>query len=361
MVTRFYGLYTPAEAGRGKKRFFSFLALLLAAALAGCGAAPQSAFSGESTVAEKPGPVVGYICKELSQPWFTHVARSLETSCLQRGASRVLVADTQMSPTNYLVALDDMITQGVDCLVVCPPDEHLSKVTVQRCGQAGILLLADSDPLIDDGGRLLAPAIAVDSYACGLEIGRFLGGHLLENEIDTGGVGFLCLTMKSTSDYIARHEGAVAGFLEKLPDFPAERMYYADYDGTGQAAFNAASAAIVAHPGIRYWVAMAPTDEGAASVCRVLEQSGKEDSAAVAGVGGYAAREEFKKGTACFKASAYINGVQAGHLMAIAVMDWYTSGLKPWQDFKAEGEQYGKRLLDSTLVTPETYLEVMGT
>lgn len=308
---------------------------------------------------ERAGPVVGYLCKELTQPWFTRLSKALETSCLELGASKVIVRNIQMSPIDYLVALDDMISQGVDCLVVCPPDEKLSRVTVERCAQAGILVLADSDPLIDEAGRLLAPAITVDGYACGLGIGHWLGNYVLDHKLSLERIGFLCLTMESASGYIPRHRGAVDGFLEKIPNFPLSSLYYADYDGTSQAAFDMASAAIVSHPEVKYWIAMAPTDEGAQSICRVLEQGGLEEDAAVVGVGGYAAREEFKRGTECFKASAYIDGGQTGHLIAIAVMNWYVSGIEPWQEFKAEGERYGRRLVVSKLITPETYLEVM--
>lgn len=343
-----------------KKRGRLPLVLLLCTALLILQPVSQTNTPSEGAEAGDPsGPVVGYLCKELTQPWFTRLSKALETSCLELGASKVIIENIQMSPIDYLVALDDMISQGVDCLVVCPPDERLSRVTVERCAQAGILVLADSDPLIDEQGRLLAPAITVDGYACGLDIGRWLGDYVLEHQLDLGRVGFLCLTMESASGYVPRHRGAVDGFLEKISSFPTSSIYYADYDGTSQAAFDVASAAIVSHPEVKYWVAMAPTDEGAQSICRVLEQGGLEEDAAVVGVGGYAAREEFKRGTACFRASAYIDGGQTGHLIAIAVMNWYVSGIEPWQEFRSEGERYGRRLVGSKLITPETYLEVM--
>ncbi len=335
------------------------LGLLLSAALVflpGCRPAPAQL---PGSPAKKNGPVIGYICKELSQPWFTWVSRSLEITCLQLGASEVITADVKMSPVNYLIALDDMISQGVQAVIVCPPDEKLGIVTAKKCAEAGILLLADSDPLYGEDGRLLAPAITLDGYACGLKIGRWLGSHLEEMAIPQRQVGFLCLTVKAVRDYIPRHEGAVDGFLEVYPGFSTTRIFYADYDGTSQAAFNAASAVITAHPEIRYWAAMASNDEGALSICRVLEQSGKKE-AAVVGVGGYLAREEFEKGTECFKASAYINANQTGHLIAIAVMDWLTSGIPPWQEFITPGEEYGKRLLSANLITPENYQEVMA-
>lgn len=341
-----------------KKKMASFLILVLCfLVLSGCKGQGRGSFP--AAAPKKDGPVIGYICKELSQPWFARVSRALTTSCLQLGASAVTVADVEMSPINYLIALDDMISQGVDCIVVCPPDEKLGRVTAEKCAEAGIPVLADSDALYDEEGLLLAPAIALNGYKCGLAIGRWLADYLAENRIKTGDVGFLCLTMESVTDYIPRHEGAVDGFLERIPDFPRNKIFYANYDGTSQAAFNAASAVITAYPAVRYWVAMAPNDEGAQSICRVLEQSGRQMEAAVVGIGGYLAREEFEKGTVCFKASAYIDGGQAGHLIAIAVMDWLKSGIEPWQEFIAENEQYGKRLVEATLITPDTCQNVM--
>ena len=314
-----------------------------------------------AAIAEGDAPVVAYICKELSQQWFQNVSRALEATALERGAKEVLLIDVAMNPEDYLIALDNVIAQKVDAIIVCPPDQQLSQVTVNKCAEANIPLIAESDPLIDEDGKLLAPAIVMDGYQCGLDIGNWLGNYYVENGIaidDT--VGYLCMTMMTVANCIPRHEGAVEGFKALVPNYPDAQIYYTDYDGTAEKAFDAASAVVTAHPEVKIWISTAPNDEGSQGVCRALEQAGLADDAVIVGMGGYVASDEFAKGTECFKASGYINGETSGQLVADAAMDWIESGEMPWADYIGEGESFGQRPFGATLVTPENYKEIMG-
>lgn len=314
-----------------------------------------------AALAEKDAPVIAYICKELSQQWFQNVSSALKETAMDRGAKEVLLIDAAMNPEDYLIALDNVISQGVDAIIVCPPDQQLSQVTVNKCAEAGIPLLAESDPLLGEDGKLLAPAIVMDGYQCGLDIGTWLGNDLVDNKIAVDdSIGYLCMTMMTVANCIPRHEGAVEGFKSIVKDYPDAQIYYTDYDGTPEKAFDAASAIITAHPEVKTWISTAPNDEGSQGVCRAIEQAGLQDSAIIVGMGGYVASDEFAKGTKCFKASGYINGKTSGELVANAAMDWIETGVTPWSEFIGEGQTFGERPFGATLVTPENYKEIMG-
>ena len=92
-----------------------------------------------------------------------------------RGAKDVLLYDCGMSPDKYMTALDNAIAQGVDVLIVCPPDQKLSQITVQRCTEANIKVMADDDGLIDENGTHIAPALELDAYKVGEGIGEYPG------------------------------------------------------------------------------------------------------------------------------------------------------------------------------------------
>lgn len=334
-----------------KKRI---IATLLAATMVG--AMSVNAFAAEE------GPTLAFICKELSQEWFVGTSSSMLETAKARGAKDVIMYDCAMSPDKYMTALDTAISQEVDVLIVCPPDQKLSQITVERCKEAGIKVMADDDGLIDENGKHLAPSLELDAYRVGQGIGEYLANYVTENKIneDYSEVGYLCMTMSEVSSCVPRSEGAVDKFTEMISDFPADKIIEADYDGTSDKGFNVAAATITAHPEIKTWLVTAPNDEGAQGATRALEQAGVDKDAIVIGVGGYLAKDEFKKDFSCFKATAYIDPVLDGELAANAAMDWIEKDIMPYSDYIEEGGEFGVYPFSATLVDATNYEEVMG-
>ena len=140
---------------------------------------------------------------------------------------------------------------------------------------------------------------------------------------------------------LPRATGAVDAFLENNSDFPKEKVIRADYDGTSDKAFNVAAATITANPGVKTWFVTAPNDEGALGATRALEQAGLDKKAVVVGIGGYLAIDEFKKDFSCFMATSYIDPVLDGQIAATAAMKWITEGKVPYQEYAADGAEFG--------------------
>ncbi len=306
-------------------------------------------------------PTLAFICKDLSQEWFVGTSTAMLETAKARGAKDVLMYDCGMSPDKYMTALDNAIAQGVDVLIVCPPDQKLSQITVQRCAEAGIKVMADDDGLIDENGKHIAPALELDAYKVGEGIGEYLGGYVTAGNItDFSKVGYLCMTMSEVSSCVPRSVGAVDKFTALVPSFPAEKIIKADYDGTSDKGFNVAAATITANPDIDVWFVTAPNDEGAQGATRALEQAGKDKDAIVIGVGGYLAKDEFKKDFSCFKATAYIDPVLDGTIAANAAMDWIENGTVPYSEYPEEGGEFGVYPFSATMIDGSNYLEIMG-
>ena len=316
---------------------------------------------GMSAMAEGEGPLLAFICKDLSQEWFVGTSTAMKETAVARGAKDVLMFDCGMSPDKYMTALDNAIAQNVDVLIVCPPDQKLSQITVQRCEEAGIKVMADDDGLIDEAGKHIAPALELDAYKVGEGIGQYLGEYVAANDIsDFANVGYLCMTMSEVSSCVPRSVGAVDKFTELTPAFPAEKIIQADYDGTSDKGFNVAAATITANPDIEVWLVTAPNDEGAQGATRALEQAGKDANAIVIGVGGYLAKDEFKKDFSCFKATAYIDPILDGTIAANAAMDWIENGTVPYAEYPEEGGEFGVYPFSATMVDATNYVEIMG-
>lgn len=363
-----------------KKTLPVILTLVLALSLfAGCGAstpAPSAAAeasaapaaSTEAAPAEAApaasgeAPTLAFICKDLSQEWFVGTSSAMLETAKARGAKDVIMFDCAMSPDKYITALDTAISQKVDVLIVCPPDQKLSQITVDRCKEAGIKVMADDDGLIDEAGIHIAPALELDAYKVGEGIGEYLGNYVITNNTnaDPETTGYICMTMSEVSSCVPRSEGALDKFKSLVPAFPDDKIIKADYDGTTDKAFNVAAATITANPTIKTWIVTAPNDEGAQGATRALEQAGKDKEAIVIGVGGYLAKDEFKKDYSCFKATAYIDPILDGTIAANAAMDWIEKDIVPYSEYIKDGREFGVYPFSATMVDESNYKEIMG-
>ncbi|HEY5586427.1 MAG TPA: substrate-binding domain-containing protein [Ruminiclostridium sp.] len=315
-----------------------------------------------ATVSAKKAPVIAFICKDLSQQWFVDTSTAMKEAVMARGAKDMIMLDCGMSPDKYMTALDNVIAQKIDVLIVCPPDQKLSQITVDRCKEAGIKVFADDDGLIDASGKHIAPALELDAFKVGQSQGDWLGDYVVKNKVnaDPATTGYIVLTMSEVSSCVPRSEGALDSFKKKVADFPADKIIKADYDGTSDKAFNVAAATITAHPEIKTWIVTAPNDEGAQGATRALEQAGKDKAATVVGLGGYLGKDEFKKDFSCFKAAAYIKPSEDGKIAGNAAMDWYEKDIVPYSEYIKDGEQFGIYPFGAMMVEVSTYKEIMG-
>ncbi len=361
-----------------KKRVISLVMVIALAmiVLAGCGAKAPAASSADATTAApsaeqttaaatdtaKKAPVIAYISKDLSQQWFVGTSSAMKETVMARGAKDFLTFDSGMSPDKYMTALDTVIAQGVDVLIVTPPDQKLSQITIEKCKEAGIKVFADDDGLIDENGKHIAPALELDAFKVGQSQGDWLGDYVIKNKVnaDPATTAYMVLTMSEVSSAKPRSEGAMDSFKKKVPDFPADKIIQADYDGTSDKAFNVAAATITANPEIKTWIVTAPNDEGAQGATRALEQAGKDKAATVVGLGGYLAKDEFKKDFSSFKAAAYIKASEDGKIAGNAAMDWYEKDIIPYSEYKKDGEDFGVYPFGAIMVEESTYQEIMG-
>jgi L-arabinose transport system substrate-binding protein len=336
------------------KKIGAALLLVLTASLAFANGGQQGAKS--------QGPLLAFICKDLSQEWFVGTSTAMKETAVKRGARDVLLYDTAMNPDKYMTALDTAISRKVDVLIVCPPDQKLSQITVERCKAAGIKVMADDDGLIDEMGVHIAPALELDAYKVGQGIGDYLGKYYNDNKMQANyaTTAFMLMNMPEVSSCVPRSEGARDKFLELVPAFEQKKIIRADYDGTTEKGFNVAAATITANPQITTWIVMAPNDEGAQGATRALEQANKDKNAIVAGVGGYLAKDEFKKTYSAFKATAYIDPVLDGTIAANAAMDWIEKGTVPYSEYKKDGAAFGVYPFSATMVDAKNYREIMG-
>lgn len=303
-----------------------------------------------SVSAEDNKLVVYGIYKAGDQTWFIDEGAAAKKAVEAAGGEFIYV-DAKMSPEEYLKAIDNAIANKATGIVTCIPDQTLSQAAVDKLQEAKIPVVAADDALQDADGKKLVPWVGINAYVIGEANGQWLANYAKENNLVTDPeVGLLILTMDTVSSCVPRAEGEYNKFTELLPEFDKSKIFKSDYDGTTEKGNIAASAIFTAHPEIKKWLVTGANEEGTIGAVRALESIGLDKDACVVGLGGYLAKDEFKKeGGSAMKAASYFSSDAVG-----------TTSVKILLDIIAGKEVPMETAVDAIMVTPENYVEVMG-
>lgn len=343
------------------------LALVLVMALAvtcmaGCStepAATPSSTTPDSSVAENTpaastdtaskGVIYG-IYKSGDQTWFLDEGAAAKAAAEAAGYTFNYV-DVQLSPESYLKAIDNAIANKAAGVVTCPPDQTISQAVVDKLNEAKIPVVAADDALQTADGTKIAPWVGINAYKIGETNGAWLGEYAKTNNMVTDPeVGVLLMTIDTVSSCVPRIDGELAKFTETCPEFDQNKIWRADYDGTTDKGNTAAAAIITAHPEIKKWLVTGANEEGCIGAARALESAGLDKASCVVGLGGYMAKDEFKKADgSCVKASTYFSAEQVGAGSVNVLLDAIAGKTPPMET-----------AVDATIVTVDNYKEVMG-
>ena len=328
-------------------------------------AAETTAAAEETTAAEVnlEDVTIGYVCKILDNPWFRPVTDSMQ-AVIESYGSKLIAVDAKMDPELYVTSIDNLIGQGVTVMMLTPPDQALSRVSVDKCEEAGIPVIAYADPLIEDGVKI-APVGELDGYQSGFLCGEALATYVVDNNIldgiDIETTGLATITTLSVSQFVPRTDGSIDGWKSVLPDYP-ESQYFTNDTKTSltEEAYDSMNALITANPDIKTWFVLSANDESEVGAARALEVAGLDKTSYLWALGGYLAKDEWKKDFSSIVGALYIGASSHGEFMGETVMEWIITGETPFQEYIKEGDLFGTYPFTGVLVTPENYQEIMG-
>lgn len=302
-----------------------------------------------TAVAESKGMIYG-IYKAGDQTWFIDEGAAAEAAAKGAGYDFTYV-DAKMSPEEYLRAIDNAIANNAAGVVTCIPDQTMSQAAVDKLAEAGIPVVAADDALQTADGTKIAPWVGINAYVIGEANGAWVAEYAKANDlVNDPECALLILTMDTVSSCVPRAEGEYDKFTELCPEFDTAKIYKADYDGTTDKGNTAAAAVFTAHPEITKWLVTGANEEGTIGALRALESAGLDGESCVVGLGSYMAKDEWKKeGESAMKAAAYFSSLSVG-AGSVEVLLQIIDG----QEVTME------TAVDAVVVTPETYVEVMG-
>jgi len=271
--------------------------------------------------------VIAGIYKMGDAEWFLQEGKA-SREVVEAAGGKFMYMDAGLDGARYMEMLDNAITQQVDGILTCPPDQNLSQATVTKLKAAGIPVIACDDALQSENGTKLAPWVGIDGYNIGKGVGDWAVEYIKKNNLqDDKKFAVMLLTADTVSSCVPRTDGQYDAIKKAFPTIDSQkRIFRADHDTTAAKGNAAAATVITGNPQIQKWLVLGVSDDGAQGAARALEAAGLAKGSMCVGLGGYFAKEEFAKPDSPFKACAYFSAKDVGGTAARQMIDFLTKG-----------------------------------
>lgn len=304
-----------------------------------------------ANLSKKNSTTIAIIYDDMNKQDFEGQEKAAQKKARAMGAEKVIKIDAKSDADKYEMALDSVISKKVKGIVVSVSDLRLAKEAVNKCSAANIPLITCNYDIRDEKKNMIAPFVGSDSMQEGRDVSEWLLNYADKNNFfkDKSSTGVLFLYVNS-NECNQVTDGQTEILNKKMPDFPKEQIFKAEYNGQISSSFDAAAALMTAHLNINKWLVMACSDEGAEGAARVLEQIKLDKNSAVVGVGANLIKNELKNRDSCFKASAYIDKTDIGKIFSEEIMNFIKKKTPIPEDYRVK----------DVIVTKENYEKVIG-
>ena len=238
-----------------------------------------------------------YVCKMLTHPWFIEEEKGIKARVEKLGLDYVGV-DANLNDEALMQAVDNVIGQGADALMVVVTQQSLGPAVVDKCREAGIPVITIDDTIKDFDGKQI-PHVGLPT----VETGE-MGGHALarlakeRGFFDPGNVvKVMQIDMSFLSVVHDRTVGYKAALMEDLPLKDSDFIVQDSKTGMFEENLPVASAILNSNPDVTHWLVTGINDDGAIAPMRIFEESGFPlENVLACGLGGYImSYEEFQK------------------------------------------------------------------
>jgi ribose transport system substrate-binding protein len=196
-----------------------------------------SVFAGCSKNQNSGKKKIGVVLQTRAHQFYKDLEEGIRRTADKMGYE-VVVVSSEFDINKQISQVEDMITQKVAAIVICPADSKGIGVGVRKANEAGIpVFTAD---IASDEGNVVCH-IASDNKAGGRKAGEYLAKLL-------NGKGKIAIINKPTVTSVLDR---VAGFMEEISKYPDIKVV-ADVNGDGERdkSLKAASDALQANPEI---------------------------------------------------------------------------------------------------------------
>jgi ABC-type sugar transport system substrate-binding protein len=216
------------------KRLGILISLLAMVSLTMSFAGGQNAASGNTGKVK-----FGYVLNDMSHEWYQNIAKGARARAEERGID-ITIADAAMDAAKQVSQLENMITQGVDVLIITPVDVKALPNVVNEATRAGIPVITESN--VVPGAKTY---VGIDNTTGGRRAGLWFADYAKKNNIDPK---IIIVGLPAFEDCRQRVEGFKAGLDESGLRYTI--LQEVDGQGSKETSLRVAQDAITAHPDV---------------------------------------------------------------------------------------------------------------
>ncbi len=159
------------------------------------------------------GPIkVGFVVQDLGINYFLNVVQGVQDHQAEHNME-VQVIDGHSDATQQVTAMENLITQGVDCIVICPVDTVAPETAVKEAQKEGIKVISWSEFI--EGSNAW---VAVNNYDYGFENGKIAGQWILDNLDKQEDAKVMYVYVQENEQLIERGKGMMDGVASLAPN-----------------------------------------------------------------------------------------------------------------------------------------------
>jgi L-arabinose transport system substrate-binding protein len=274
---------------------------------------------------------IGFIVKQPEEPWFQDEWKFAKQAAKEKGFTLVEIGAEDGEKVQ--AAIDNLGAQGAQGFIICTPDVKLGPGIVAKAAANDLKIMTVDDRLVDNAGNPIedVPHMGISATKIGETVGQGIVDEIKTRGWDLATVGAIKVSYDQLPTAVDRVAGATS-VLEK-GGLPAANIFNAPQAKTDtEAALNAATTVVNAHPEIKHWVAVGLNDEAVLGAVRATESVGIPAANVIGvGIGGAeSAINEFKKPTDTgFFGTVIISPKRHGYETASNMFDWIANDKAP--------------------------------
>ncbi len=295
-------------------------------------------------------PLLVAINKSADQQYFIDLQTSFATAAEELGAT-ASTFNAALDPSLGISLVNDAISAGAAGIAITVPDQTIGPAIAQAAREAGIVLIATDDNIVDENGDPV-PFVGFNGTDMGTKVGEEAARLLTESGwLDDSAikVGVLSTQVETLSVCMDRTNASTAAML--AAGVPEENIFPVPYTGETNSALDAAGPVVTANPDVTHWVVFACNDEGVLGTLTALATAGvSNDNVIGVGLGAYEACKFWAAGQeTSFRGALFISGLDVGRTAATVLYDAVVNGVEP------PAETYAP----TTIVNAENFMDVM--
>ncbi|MEN6340035.1 MAG: substrate-binding domain-containing protein [Clostridiaceae bacterium] len=125
---------------------------------------------------------IGLAMHNQTETWAVAFADAFKAAAEAAGC-KVAVTDANATASNQVSQIEDLVTQGIDVLVVLPADYTALGSALKTAYDAGVKIVDADSKVVEADQSMVSCFVTADCYAGGYAIGEYLADKLEENAV----------------------------------------------------------------------------------------------------------------------------------------------------------------------------------